>query len=969
MDVTLPGGHIMRGVPEGTTKAQIKAVALKNNLATEHDFTVAEHVAPYTADIRQAEQENGLPPGLLSAQISKESSGRPDAVSKAGAIGLTQVLPTTLADMGYDEQEVANNPQLQIQAGAKYLAQMLKATGGDVGRALTAYHSGLGNLAKYESGEKEMGPETRAYATDPRFARFLQQPQQQAPQSELDQRLQSTQQDVPEPAPAVPFSEQAADAGRGLLQAGVNIANIPAEVGDAAVSAGAWAAGKAGLSDGTYTPALRAQLPENLRPQSQEAQLGADILPYLIPAPGAREERLAATVEQGIDKLLPRVANYIERNVPASVAENTVGALAQNSGTGQDNFAQDLALGTGASVAVRGVLPFVSRAATATREAINARRAATEATPAPAADATPAPAAGAAPEPAPAGAADVNPPQNGAGAAPEPVPDAVPGAPAPAPAPAAAAAAPEEDALRTLANRTRDPNDPNLASSLDGLNIQPRADVQQAADRLGVGEDLLPSHLSGNAQYQAVEQAIKSRKGSGLKVQEDEAILKLAQRAGKLTEEAAGADSSAAVSERFRREVDQRMNALEARSNQLYKRVENAMPRATPVDSPNTAALLEREADDLGGWEYLKGPEKKIFQGITPDGDPNKASVLTYGRLNKLRQDLGSAIYKNEGVYKDANKGFLKRVYGALGEDQRAALGDVGARRDFEVANRLVQMRKTLEDSTVKLMGKDLTGDATRQSQLAVQQLAKGNPAKFRQLFEPTARPGGKTAPAVVSFRAHRQQLIADAVGEQLSAGRRGSDFNPAGFADWYGNLQKNGGLQLIAKHMPGDFMRQLRDVYTVANAIRRAKAHEVTTGALNDFTKRYDRVAKSAQLISDHGTKLGASIGGFAGGGIGAGVGAAAGAKISQKAAQLGGAASSEASERLLTSPAYQNAVRKMARADADQGEKVVQEAENVIKKTPQYRAFIQSLPQSERVRIGRLGLFAWANDDSENN
>lgn len=275
MDVLLPNGRTISGVPDGTSKADVQAAAIRNGLATQSDFDVANHTAPYQNDITAAEQANGLPPGLLSSLISKESSGDPSARSKANAIGLTQVLPTTLADMGYDEESVAKDPRLQIQAGAQYLGQMLKATGGDVGRALTAYHSGLGNLAKYESGEKQMGPETAGYASDPRFARFVGQ-QQQQPQDEVQRLAQETNRPVPEPAPGTPIGEQVADAGRGFAQAAVNVANIPGSI----VNTGLQAAGVA-----PENQVMTLQLPEGMRPQSSEARLGAEIGPYLLTGP------------------------------------------------------------------------------------------------------------------------------------------------------------------------------------------------------------------------------------------------------------------------------------------------------------------------------------------------------------------------------------------------------------------------------------------------------------------------------------------------------------------------------------------------------------------------------------------------------------------------------------------------------------------------------------------------------------
>lgn len=958
MDVLLPNGRTIQGVPDGTSKAEIKAKAISNGIASEHDFTVAEHTAPYEGDISAAEQANGIPPGLLSSLVSKESSGDPTARSKANAIGLTQVLPTTLADMGYDEEAVAKDPKLQIQAGAQYLGQMLKATNGDIGRALTAYHSGLGNLAKYESGEKQMGPETAGYASDPRFSRFLAQQQpaqaQQQPDSEVARLAQATNQPLQEPAPDTPIGEQVADAGRGLAQAAVNVANIPGSV----INTGLDAAGVP-----RQDQVMTLQLPESMRPRSEEARLGAEIGPYLIAAPEAaavRGAQLAGDAAAGAGSVIPRVADFIGRNLPGALAENTVGALAQNASTGNQNgFGPQIAQDAGISLGVRAALPVVGRTAQAVQQAL--RRDAPEVTAARTAD-----------------AAEAAPVQ---GAAPENAPAADAGQPAPQAAPAAQSApnvpkggTSEEEALRRAALRTSTPDtDPNLASTLDGLNVQPRADVQDAANRIGLGDDLLPSHLSGNEQYQAVEQALKSRPGSVLKVQEDQAISKLANRAGDLMDEAAQADSSLALSTRFNNEFDQRMSALETRSNQLYKRVDNAMPPATEVQADNAVSLLDKTASDLGGWENMGTVEKNVFKAVNPAGEKLPSGemlpgTLTYARLNRVRQDVGAALYKSEGVYKDGNRAMLSRIYGALSDDQKVALGDVGARRDFEVANRLVAMRKNMEERMVTLRGKDLSGDVTRKASLAIAGMARGDTAQFRRLFEGNGKATSKGAKPLVQTRAHRQQLIADGIRDQLSAGRRGTGFNAAGFADWYGNLQKNGGLSLIAKHMPADFMAQLRDLHTVADAIRQAKGKEITTGRLNDFTRRFDRVNKAAQLVADNATKAGAAIGAMVGP-LGSAAGVAAGGRVAQVAQRLGGAEASAAAEKLISSPAYQAQVRKLANTPPERVDQAIAEVNETVKKLPQYRELIQSLPQSERVRLARLGLIGWANSfDTDN-
>ena len=81
-------------------------------------------------------------------------------------------------------------------------------------------------------------------------------------QPEVQQQMQQPQQEPQqEPQQQGGFisdlGNAAAETGRGLLQAGVNLANIPASVADAVTSAGAWAGKQLGIGDGTYQPAPR----------------------------------------------------------------------------------------------------------------------------------------------------------------------------------------------------------------------------------------------------------------------------------------------------------------------------------------------------------------------------------------------------------------------------------------------------------------------------------------------------------------------------------------------------------------------------------------------------------------------------------------------------------------------------------------------------------------------------------------
>lgn len=115
-------------------------------------------------------RKHGIPENIFFGLIRAESSWRPDAVSHAGAMGLTQVMPGTARGMGYDPNELARNPAIQLEAGARYLSQMYNQFG-NWELALAAYNAGPGNVQKY--GGIPPFKETQQYV--PRVLQFAQE--------------------------------------------------------------------------------------------------------------------------------------------------------------------------------------------------------------------------------------------------------------------------------------------------------------------------------------------------------------------------------------------------------------------------------------------------------------------------------------------------------------------------------------------------------------------------------------------------------------------------------------------------------------------------------------------------------------------------------------------------------------------------------------------------------------------------
>ncbi len=90
----------------------------------------------------------GIPVGIFQGLITAESTWNPDARSNAGAIGLTQVMPGTASAMGFDPADLAQDPVMQLEAGAKYLSSMYELFQ-TWDHALAAYNAGPHNVRKH----------------------------------------------------------------------------------------------------------------------------------------------------------------------------------------------------------------------------------------------------------------------------------------------------------------------------------------------------------------------------------------------------------------------------------------------------------------------------------------------------------------------------------------------------------------------------------------------------------------------------------------------------------------------------------------------------------------------------------------------------------------------------------------------------------------------------------------------------
>jgi soluble lytic murein transglycosylase-like protein len=110
--------------------------------------------------ISTAARSAAIDPDLLRAVMHRESGYRPCAVSGKGALGIMQLMPSTLAQFHVSDPW---NPAQSIRAGASLLRDLLDRYQGDLRQTLAAYNAGAGRVDK--SDPESYPEETKNYIT------------------------------------------------------------------------------------------------------------------------------------------------------------------------------------------------------------------------------------------------------------------------------------------------------------------------------------------------------------------------------------------------------------------------------------------------------------------------------------------------------------------------------------------------------------------------------------------------------------------------------------------------------------------------------------------------------------------------------------------------------------------------------------------------------------------------------------
>ena len=130
-------------IPKGTSKRALLASQPVDPGSTElPQLSMPDSVEKA---IDAAAQRHGVDPNLVRAVVKVESNFNPHAVSRKGAMGLMQLMPSTAKSLSVGN---AFDPNQNVDAGVRHLKNLLESYNGNIELSLAAYNAGSGAVSR-----------------------------------------------------------------------------------------------------------------------------------------------------------------------------------------------------------------------------------------------------------------------------------------------------------------------------------------------------------------------------------------------------------------------------------------------------------------------------------------------------------------------------------------------------------------------------------------------------------------------------------------------------------------------------------------------------------------------------------------------------------------------------------------------------------------------------------------------------
>lgn len=355
--------------------------------------------------------------------------------------------------------------------------------------------------------------------------------------------------------------------------------------------------------------------------------------------------------------------------------------------------------------------------------------------------------------------------------------------------------------------------------------INPEA--KAAAERLGI--EVPADVFADNPQVRAAVGLTRSLAGSEAEAAWRTAVSNAVDQADNIMRDfdaqfVEGAVSPGTVSQRVKDSLTKTRSDLNAEATAIYKRVDEAVPKQTPVQMDNLFRELTAIAGEVGE-SGMTAQEKRLL-GLIQSGE-TEGGDITYGRLIREKNLIGKALKREESPYGSLDEATLKRLYAALATDQLDNVGRIGGeelRSQLRGANLIYAKERALGERIVNAFGRDLEGGIANKMRAAITGAAKGDPGEFARLM--------KAVPADL-----RKEVVATAL-TAASRSARGAEkggFGFSEFADLYPKLRANPQVfKQIVETLGPKNADTLRDLYQVSKRITDARANVLTTGKAN---------------------------------------------------------------------------------------------------------------------------------------
>ncbi len=337
---------------------------------------------------------------------------------------------------------------------------------------------------------------------------------------------------------------------------------------------------------------------------------------------------------------------------------------------------------------------------------------------------------------------------------------------------------------------------------------------------------------------------------------------------------------------------------------------------------------------------------KKIISAATGarvDRPTITTTPPTLGKIDQVRREIGQAINRGSGPFKDTEKGLLKALYNRLSKDQDAIAQSAGFGEITEGAKGLIRQRKQLEDNLSTLLGKDLNKALSINVSGALKGLAKKDIQRFRQVMD--AIPKNQRGEVVLS--AMNDVFRGSGVGQQ--------SLNPTQFVKWFQNINRSPAVKKeLFDALPQGSQRAVENLFKVSSGISKALGDRVTTGRLNAMFNEetgflrniVGRAAPSVVAIA-----TGSPV-------------ASAATSASVEFLRQGTNGAKRASD-LLASQQFQNIIRRSVKEGVIEGNKAaslgLQKAETALKNTKPYREWFKTLNKDQQQSIQNTGLVTY--------